>query len=165
MITWFKYYQIIIKIKWIKRGYYLHRLYCKDNVGGGGGQRLQYVGHMAHMGFAFSFSQVTSPKVATWETKEGMRVRWNYLRAVSNGRLGLLIVVNLRVLLLETWLVYQYYFTSHTCVQEFIITFLCFSNHNFNLMQAPKVLSRVRRLYKTGIGLTTGFTGYSYGYT
>jgi hypothetical protein len=50
------------------------------------------------MGHAFSFNQVTSPKVATWKIEEEMRSEWNYLKPVSSGRLGLLIVLNLRVL-------------------------------------------------------------------
>jgi hypothetical protein len=49
---------------------------------------------MAHMGHAFSFSQVTYPKVSTWKMEEEMRSGWNYLKAVSNGWLGLLIVLN-----------------------------------------------------------------------
>lgn len=53
------------------------------------------------MGHEFSFGQVTAPKMVIWK-KEEMGSGWKYVKAVSNGRLDLLIVLKLQVLLLET---------------------------------------------------------------
>jgi hypothetical protein len=81
-----------------------------------------------------------------------MRPRWGL-----NPRLTDRLIVGRNVILTLTW--YSSIIPSRRFIQFYLYTSMFFSYSIFSsfLISSFLILSRVRRLYKTGIGLTTGF--------